>query len=137
MNYMSLIESQLGQWYVKGYAGWTYMVTTSPKFPNDVAVECLDELYETIRQAQSLWGPKRRANAQEACCRGMEAPAELINRFQFFATLKSLLIRPCLLMLHRNCDTEMQNKGRGIKRACFVVVDQQCGNIDHMDVSAV
>ena len=71
MNYMSLIESQLGQWYVKGYAGWTYMVTTSPKFPNDVAVECLDELYETIQRAQSLWGPKRRANAQEACCRGI------------------------------------------------------------------
>ena len=34
-------------------------------------------------------------------------------------------------MVHRNCDTEMQKKGRGIKRACFVVVDQCGNNIDH------
>jgi hypothetical protein len=69
---MSVIESQLGAWYVKGIAGWTYLVTTLPEFPNDVAVECLDELYETFQRSKGLWGAKRRANAQEACCRGIE-----------------------------------------------------------------
>jgi hypothetical protein len=68
---MSVIESQLGVWYVKGIAGWTYMVTTLPEFPNDVAVECLDELYETFQRSKGRWGAKRRADAQEACCRGI------------------------------------------------------------------
>ena len=47
----------------------------------------------------------------------MEAPEELINIFRFFATLKSLLIRPCLLMLHRNGDAE---QGEGYQQRVLV-----------------
>jgi Synaptobrevin len=48
------------------------MITTSPEFPNDVAVECLDEFYEIFRQVRRRsWSAKDRAKAQEACCKGI------------------------------------------------------------------
>lgn len=48
------------------------MITTSPEFPNDVAVECLDEFYETFHRVRRMcWRDKKRANAQEACCKGI------------------------------------------------------------------
>ena len=45
-------SQQLGNWYVKGYKGITYIVCTNGNYPQDIAIECLDELYETIRQCK-------------------------------------------------------------------------------------
>ena len=47
---MCYYTSQLGNWYVKGYKGITYIVCTNANYPKDIAIECLDELYETVRQ---------------------------------------------------------------------------------------
>ena len=45
-------SQQLGNWYVKGIKGITYIVCTNGNYPQDIAIECLDELYETIRQCK-------------------------------------------------------------------------------------
>jgi hypothetical protein len=73
---MSYYTSQLGSWFVKGYKGVIYIAATSDVYPNDIAIECVDELYETIISAKrsSSWGrSKRRQESMDACCRGLAA----------------------------------------------------------------
>jgi hypothetical protein len=77
---MSYYTSQLGSWFVKGYQGVIYIIATSDVYPNDIAIECVDELYETVISVKrSSWGrprraaaaSKRRQESMDACCRGL------------------------------------------------------------------
>jgi hypothetical protein len=71
-NYMSYYSSQLGNWYIKGYKGTSYIVVTSDVYPKDIAIEIVDELYETIRRIKrTTFGSQKRAMAVDTCCRGV------------------------------------------------------------------
>lgn len=73
-NYFSIYESQLGTWYVKGYSGWIYIVTTASSYPAVVAVESVDELHAIFEEGvqKKIWGSTaRRAAARDQCCMGI------------------------------------------------------------------
>mmetsp|Transcript_3966 Transcript_3966/g.4399 ORF Transcript_3966/g.4399 Transcript_3966/m.4399 type:complete len:290 (+) Transcript_3966:65-934(+) len=67
-NYFSLYESQLGTWYVKRYGSHIYIVTTNNKYPQEVAIECLDELCETFTSIKKNWCYWKRDKARDSCC---------------------------------------------------------------------
>jgi transcription termination factor NusB len=67
-NFHSCYKSQLGNWYIKGLDGWIYMVVTSSAYPEEVAVEALDELYELFQKAQRKWFQSKRTHETETCC---------------------------------------------------------------------
>ena len=46
-------------------------MTASDAYPEDIAIECIDELYETMRHVQRKWGQERRQKSMDACCRGI------------------------------------------------------------------
>ena len=68
---MSYFRCSLGNWYIKCYKRVLYVVVTSDAYPSDVAIECIDELYESIRKFRRTWGRSRRHKLMEACCRGV------------------------------------------------------------------
>jgi Synaptobrevin len=61
----------MGTWAIKGINGFTYLVVTSHQYPQDVAIECLDEFSETYERVSKTWLAKRRLPAQVACCQAI------------------------------------------------------------------
>lgn len=78
-NFYSYFSNHLGVWHVKGIQGWTFVVVTSEAYPQDVAVECIDEFSEAYGRVSKGFFAKRRAKAQSACCQAV---------FDKFATLE-------------------------------------------------
>ena len=66
-NFNSFFPSQIGTWYAKGLDGWVCIVVTSFDYPNDVAVEAVDELCARFLKAKSKWFESRRNREKEAC----------------------------------------------------------------------
>jgi hypothetical protein len=60
--------SQLGSsWFVKGYKGVIYIAAISDVYPNDIVIECVDELYEIIVPVKrSSWGRSKKKGRQES-----------------------------------------------------------------------
>lgn len=78
-NCYSYFRNHLGVWHVKGIHGQTFLVVTSEAYPQDVAVECVDEFSEAYGRVSKGLFAKRRAKAQNACCKAV---------FDKFATLE-------------------------------------------------
>jgi Synaptobrevin len=61
----------MGTWVIKGINGVTYLVVTSHNYPQDVAMECLDEFSEAYERVSKTWRTKRRVAAQVTCCQAI------------------------------------------------------------------
>jgi len=61
----------MGKWYVKGLKGITYIVITSEVFPEELAMECMDEFSEAYEKVSKKFFTNRRKDAQRTCCQAI------------------------------------------------------------------
>ena len=67
-------EPALGNWFIKGLKGGIYIICTTPDYPKFIAVEALDEHFETAKgHVKSKWRPEKRKTNLQACCQGLSA----------------------------------------------------------------
>ena len=70
-NFYSYFSNHLGTWHIKGIHGFTFILVTSENYPNDIAVECIDEFSEGFERVSKTWFENRRAQAQDRCCQAV------------------------------------------------------------------
>jgi len=65
-------DPSLGHWFMKGLKGAVYVVATTADYPRFIAIEALDEHYETAKgPVKNKWRPEKRRNNMLACCQGL------------------------------------------------------------------
>ena len=65
-------DYSLGNWFMKGLKGGIYIICTTPDYPKFIAVEALDEHFETSKgHVKSKWRPEKRKTNLKACCEGL------------------------------------------------------------------
>jgi len=72
-SFMTYYEDvNLGNWFMKGLKGGIYIVCTAPDYPKFIAIEALDEQFETAKgHVRSKWRPEKRKTNLQACCQGL------------------------------------------------------------------
>lgn len=117
----------MGSWYVKGIDGTTYIVITSEIFPEDLAVECMDEFSETYEKVSKKWLNNRRKKAQSICCQAISlkyssmevetVPWALMNevdeecRVEYSKSVQNLVkeVKRLEDQMHDNIQNELKN----------------------------
>ena len=65
-------DERTGNWFIKGLKGGVYIICTTIDYPRFIAVEALDEHYETSkRHVNNKWRPEKRIASMAACCEGL------------------------------------------------------------------
>ncbi|CAB9513325.1 expressed unknown protein [Seminavis robusta] len=65
-------DASLGNWFIKGLKGGIYIVCTTPDYPKFIAIEALDEHFETAKgHVKSKWRLEKRKQNLQACCQGL------------------------------------------------------------------
>ena len=65
-------DAATGNWFIKGLKGGIYIVCTTVDYPKFIAIEALDEHFETAKgHVKSKWRPEKRKNNLIACCQGL------------------------------------------------------------------
>ena len=65
-------DSTCGNWFMKGLKGGIYIICTTPDYPRFIAVEALDEHFESAKgHVRSKWRPEKRTSNLKACCQGL------------------------------------------------------------------
>jgi outer membrane lipoprotein SlyB len=65
-------DDALGNWFIKGLQGYVYIVCTTIDYPKFIAVEALDEHYESSkRHVSNKWRPEKRKVNLQLCCEGL------------------------------------------------------------------
>jgi len=72
-NFMTYFEDfQTGNWFVKGIQGGIYIICTTIDYPKFIAVECLDEHFESSkRHVHNKLIPQRRIEKLTSCCEAL------------------------------------------------------------------
>jgi hypothetical protein len=117
----------MGAWHVKGRSGITYIVITSEIFPEDLAVECMDEFSETYEKVSKKWFQNRRSQAQNTCCQAVSlkyssmevetVPWALMNqvdeecRLEYSKSVRNLVneVKKLEDQMHDNIQNELKN----------------------------
>lgn len=65
-------DDALGNWFIKGIQGGIYIICTTIDYPKFIAVEALDEHFESSkRHVNNKWRPEKRKQNLSACCEGL------------------------------------------------------------------
>jgi outer membrane lipoprotein SlyB len=65
-------DDALGNWFIKSLQGYVYIICTTIDYPKFIAVEALDEHYETSkRHVTNNWRPEKRKLNMQLCCEGL------------------------------------------------------------------
>lgn len=72
-SFMTYYEDmKFGNWFMKGLKGGIYIICTTPDYPKFIAIEALDEQFETAKgHVRSRWRPEKRKTNLQACCQGL------------------------------------------------------------------
>lgn len=121
-------DDDTGNWYIKGIHGFVYIICTTIDYPRFIAVEALDEHYETSKR-HVVASPfrKRRALQLQLCCEGLStkwgtmdegSPAYILMtevdaqaRAQYSAKLDALLqeVQQAKTQMHQNLQQQLSN----------------------------
>lgn len=65
-------DPSLGNWFIKALKGGIYILCTTKDYPRFIAIEALDEHFETSKgHVRNKWRPEKRKNQLQACCQGL------------------------------------------------------------------
>eukprot|EP00339_Tiarina_fusa_P005956 CAMPEP_0117012960 /NCGR_PEP_ID=MMETSP0472-20121206/10783_1 /TAXON_ID=693140 ORGANISM="Tiarina fusus, Strain LIS" /NCGR_SAMPLE_ID=MMETSP0472 /ASSEMBLY_ACC=CAM_ASM_000603 /LENGTH=283 /DNA_ID=CAMNT_0004716137 /DNA_START=46 /DNA_END=897 /DNA_ORIENTATION=- len=72
-SFMTFYEDDaLGNWFIKGLQGFVYIICCTIDYPKFIAVEALDEHYESSkRHVHNKWRPEKRKTNMLLCCEGL------------------------------------------------------------------
>ena len=126
-------EPALGNWFIKGLKGGIYIVCTTPDYPKFIAIEALDEHFETAKgHVRNKWRPEKRQKNLTACCQGLSTKWGTMEAGSAAYILMTEIDSETRINYSTKVDALMHEVARA-KDIMHDNLQQQLGNMDQAD----
>lgn len=124
-------EPSLGNWFIKGIKGGIYIVCTTADYPKFIAIEALDEHFETAKgHVRSKWRPEKRKTKLQACCQGLSGKWGTMEAGSAAYILMTEVDSETRIKYSTKVDALMQEVARA-KDTMHDNMQQQLSNMEH------
>lgn len=126
-------DASTGHWFIKGLKGGIYIVCTTVDFPRFIAIEALDEHFETSKgQVKSKWRPEKRRTNLLACCQGLAEKWGTMEAGSAAYILMTEVDNDTRIKYSEKVDALMQEVSR-VKDAMHKNLQNQLSNMEDTD----
>jgi Synaptobrevin len=126
-------DARLGNWFMKGLRGGIYIICTTPDYPKFIAVEALDEHFETSKgHVRNKWRPEKRKTNLKACCQGLATKWGTMEAGSAAYILMTEIDSETRIKYSEKVDALMQEVLRA-KEIMHSNMQNQLSNMDHAD----
>lgn len=126
-------EPSLGNWFIKGLKGGIYIVCTTADYPKFIAIEALDEHFETAKgHVKNKWRPEKRKTNLLSCCEGLTTKWGTMEAGSAAYILMTEVDSETRIKYSTKVDALMHEVARA-KDIMHDNVQQQLGNMDNAD----